>query len=61
MCVCVYLVKKVDGGLVEVAGEGDLMVADGVKQFILILTTKWRLCVKTGAHTELVLQLPIYK
>ena len=42
-CVCVYLIKKVDGGLIKVAGEGDLMIADGVKQLVLIFTTEWRL------------------
>ena len=29
--------------MVEVAGEGDLVVADGVEQLILIFTTEWRL------------------
>ena len=38
-----YLVEEADGGLVEVAREGDLMVADGVKQLVLILSTEWRL------------------
>ena len=38
-----YPIKEVDSVCVQKSGVGDLGVADGVKQLVLILTTEWRL------------------
>lgn len=38
-----YLIKEVDSVCVQKSGVGDLGVANGVKQLVLVLTTEWRL------------------